>query len=301
MHSIKDEKILKQELGKMIENQVGKNNFSCLAPDKCKCKCKKFKYKKIKKISRGAAIVGLAVAGAGCITGAFLVAALTMGAGIIAAPPLIFGGIGLMTGAFFEFERGHIRRTRKKSLLSCYKGKLLDPHDYGIDIYVEGSTPLSDIFGEEVSEIFLSSSFEDRAKNSDKGRQPERETSSEKPRLETNSPYVIQLPHSRSSNESSQRTSQQDTAYKGTFNQQTYGTPFLQPINYESPFSNGNDQFPSQQQQVSHFQSNPMYQENIEALPLKWSVPYYIESSENNNMSPPQYANYPYLRQAADV
>lgn len=75
---IKEEDICKREIGKLIKNQVGKQAFSCLEPGKCQCKCKKFKNKKydlfsisvrmlihtsVKKITKGAAIGGLVVAG----------------------------------------------------------------------------------------------------------------------------------------------------------------------------------------------------------------------------------------------
>lgn len=78
-----------------------------------------------------------------------------------------------MTGAFYEVEKSHSRRVRKKALMACYKGmnnigtlaesylkgKLLDPHDFGIDIDVEGATSLSSILNsEDMSEVNLSTS-----------------------------------------------------------------------------------------------------------------------------------------------
>jgi hypothetical protein len=312
--TMKEEEICKRELGKMIESQVGKQNFSCIAPDICKCKCKKFKYKKIKDFSRGAAIVGLVVAGTGCIVGAFLVTTLTFGAGIVAAPPMIFGGIGLITGALYEFGRGRSRRFRKRSLMACYKGKLLDPLDYGIDIYVEGATPLRTIITEDMSEVFLSSS---EVTNANRVHQPEKTTNSgQQSCIQTNSPYVIQLPYPRPNYDGPQPNrapSQRDLVY-----QSEYMTTKIQPINYEStsPFqTNVINQFPSPQQ--LHLTQNnsisSIAQENNNhnnTYPLRWSeqfqleqqnysctVPCYFQPTDDNNMLQQQYVNPPYLRQ----
>jgi hypothetical protein len=160
----KDEEYCKYEIGKLIAKQVGKEAFSCLEPSKCSCGCKKSRYQLGKKVVQGVAIGGAVLAGITLIGLATAGTALTMGGALPIAAPIAVGGAGLIGGAGCYVERLHLEHQHKKALVSRYKGKLIDPHDFGIALNVEGSTSLSYLYQgyyDDMTEIRLSSDCEE--------------------------------------------------------------------------------------------------------------------------------------------